>query len=81
MSKNPIGVYMTGEEAKAIRKELGWTIEQMGHAIGLEGAFTRQNYYQFEAGIRGFSVAQAHLLRAIHAGYRPMADDDHKTAA
>jgi transcriptional regulator with XRE-family HTH domain len=71
MNKNPVGVYMTGAEAKAIRSKLGWSGEQMGRAIGLEGRYARQNYHQFESGLRGFSYAQAQLIRAYAEGYRP----------
>jgi transcriptional regulator with XRE-family HTH domain len=67
-SKERGDVYMTPEEARAIRERLGWTLAETAEMMGVAGG--RQNYHQFEVGIRRFTFAQAELLRAYDHGYR-----------
>jgi transcriptional regulator with XRE-family HTH domain len=62
-------VHMTPAEARAIREQLGWTLEETARNLGVGGG--RSNYFQFEMDppLRRFTFAQAQLMRAYAAGY------------
>jgi transcriptional regulator with XRE-family HTH domain len=68
MNDDPI---LTPSEVRAIREQLGWTLEEAGHMMGFTGKYVRQAWHQFESGRRTLSYTQAHLLLAFRAGYRP----------
>lgn len=71
---------MTGEELKAVRERLGFTLVQMGWAMGYRGRYTINSQWKLESGsviVKGLKVKRrisrnrSDLAEAFLSGWRP----------
>ena len=62
---------MTPAELGEARRKLGLTLEQMATLLGYSGTQRRQMMHKLETGLRELRPAQARLVSAYLAGYRP----------
>jgi transcriptional regulator with XRE-family HTH domain len=62
---------MTPAAFKEARHTLGLTLSQAAHVLGYDGAHGAQQVRRMESGERAIRGAQARLMLAYLAGYRP----------
>lgn len=62
---------LTGDEVRAIRKELGLSQAELATELGYEGSLRRQRISRVENGHEIMNYAKANLLLAIKDGYKP----------
>lgn len=65
---------LTGEQARAIRLQLGRTLDSMARDLGFAGKYPAHQLDQIERGKNGrhLDFAKANLLLAIAGGYQPV---------
>ena len=62
---------MTPSQLRDARLLLGLSLDQMAGLLGYSGATRKHTQYALEHGIRTVRNAQARLVEAYLAGYRP----------